>query len=445
MLAAFLKNEILTITKRTSLQAPFFERLATVGLRLDTQLPSTWSNIPEDETMCNFRTYLCLVLLIAAYPLRAAEFAPIHSPDKFAWDLFIELSHPALKGKPGMPDTNKKLGDDGETVWESWARAQDVFRGDGCKPGDWGYWLTGPNTDTVRQPASKVDFVMQMNAKPNSINILFDPKEPLAETRMNKEAYDFIVENGLHTIEGQEAFHEQGKVIDLPIEAREIKSAWRILNDQEARSGRFHTHRNENETYGLIALHIITKDLPQWFWSTFEHVDNPDIDVRDLDNDVRWLDRHTNGGEPDKLPVAIQKTKWQNYRLKGTQVDFVSLDGRETNLANAIIERGFMGSSSCISCHARATIGPPLAKLGEGKERRANRLPIFEEIQFVRLNPEDPKSKRARFIRGWMGAPTPDLFYDSDAGSLLSPTRKYTQTDFMWSFFRAQSSERCEP
>ena len=28
-------------------------------------------------------------------------------------------------------------------------------------------------------------------------------------------------------------------------------------------------------TFGLTALHITTKDLPNWLWATFEHVDNP--------------------------------------------------------------------------------------------------------------------------------------------------------------------------
>lgn len=148
-------------------------------------------------------------------------------------------------------------------------------------------------------------------------------------------------------------------------------------------------------------------------------------------------------GDPEKIPTEIKGTKWENYRLKGTQIDFVTLDGRPTILANAIIERGFMGSSSCVSCHAHASIGSPDPRFGSDPDRRASRLPIFKDIRTQSLDPTKPNSKRARFITGWTGTPDPTLFYDRNPGSQLSPTRKYTQTDFMWSFFRAVSDKKC--
>ena len=47
------------------------------------------------------------------------------------------------------------------------------------------------------------------------------------------------------------------------------------------------------------------------------------------------------------------------YRLKGAQVDFTDRTGRPTIVGNSITEAGFVSTSSCITCHARASIGAP--------------------------------------------------------------------------------------
>lgn len=427
----------------------------------------------EDAMLTRQTRLLCIVALIAGVGFQqkgyAAEFDPIHHPDKYAWQLFIELSHPAHPSEAGLPDPDKQLGEPGDTVWETWALAKrDVFK-DGCLPGEWGNWMGQALVEapSARDPISKADLVQSILEPDRSAKFFFDPTGPFSETRMNQAAYEFIKDNGLYSLEGQEKYHREHRLIDLPIPAMEIKSAWRVLTPEEAQSGRFHTNTADGNTFGLIALHIITKDLPEWFWATFEHVDNPDIDIRDVDRDIRWLDRHTNGGDPDKLPPEIKGTKWENYRLKGTQTDFVTLDGRPTLLANAIIERGFMSSSSCVSCHARATIGsPPPECIADSKERppecddecakkckvkrSGNRLPVFKDTQLRFLDPKspqdpnDPTAKRSRFIVGWTGAPDPTQFFERDQFSQISAKRKYTQTDFMWSFIRAKSEKNCE-
>jgi hypothetical protein len=175
--------------------------------------------------------------------------------------------------------------------------------------------------------------------------------------------------------------------------------------------------------YGLTALHIITKDIPQWFWSTFEHVDNPDIDVR---IGTQFVDRHTNGGQ--NLPPEVLNTKWQNYRLKGTQTDFVDLTGEPTILANAIIEQGFQGTSSCITCHSRAAI-----------DQSGSNPPVFEKITVRSLHPElgPPNGIFAQFT-GSIGAPDPRLFNGTEPLDV-----KFTQLDFMWSMTSANPKGEC--
>ena len=60
--------------------------------------------------------------------------------------------------------------------------------------------------------------------------------------------------------------------------AKEVKAQWRRISATD--KPRYHWTEivaadGTRRIYGLTALHIITKDLPNWFWATFEHVDNP--------------------------------------------------------------------------------------------------------------------------------------------------------------------------
>ncbi len=86
-----------------------------------------------------------LTLTLACYFLStgqnvAQDLHPaLNNPDKFAWGLFVAINHPAdLNAERGTPDKNKKLGDPGVTVWETWKLARtEVFLPNACKPSDW--------------------------------------------------------------------------------------------------------------------------------------------------------------------------------------------------------------------------------------------------------------------------------------------------------------------
>src|SRR6185436_9137713 len=63
--------------------------------------------------------------------------------------------------------------------------------------------------------------------------------------------------------------------------AKEVKARWRRLKS-ESDKARYHWRSipmrqpdgsTVNEAWGLVALHIITRDLPNWFWSDFGHID----------------------------------------------------------------------------------------------------------------------------------------------------------------------------
>lgn len=159
----------------------------------------------------------------------------------------------------------------------------------------------------------------------------------------------------------------------------------------------------------LVSFHVSSKDTPNWVWATFEHVANPgrcdytgcndsfgytSPDATIGPNQLRnytapkmacdnlplpsWVfdtEKQYEGGQitpklaaifresqigtgPESMPPSPVDPRWLNYRLKGSQVDFSDAMGRPTRLANSVTEAGFTNSSSCITCHARASIGP---------------------------------------------------------------------------------------
>jgi hypothetical protein len=118
---------------------------------------------------------------------------------------------------------------------------------------------------------------------------------------------------------------------------------WTTFKDQEG---------NE-QLWGLTGLHITTKDLPNWFWTTFEHVDNRDGWVN------ASVDAHACPDAPencDAVPEELKGTKWENYRLRGTQTNFIDVRGRTIVLANSQLENGIEERSSCMTCHSEAAL-----------------------------------------------------------------------------------------
>jgi hypothetical protein len=290
------------------------------------------------------------------------------APNKHAWDLFLLLNHPAadpVKGR-GLPDLSKKIGAPGSvTVWETWRLARtEVFLTDDKKPPNWDdLTLPGSPTDPanhgkVPEP-NKPDLLKAPVAARQGPHVLFDPPDGIfqghggfGETRMNRAAYEFILREHLYSAAGAmdyaKAFlAKQKPAVTFPPDAIEIKVAWRELTPAEMTSGadkNFYVASLAGKTYGLVTLHIITKEVPNWFWATFHHVSNP-----------------ASGKEiPDTFgrPAALNGTVWQNYVLGGVQTEFITTTGTKILLSDAFLEKGFE-SSSCITCHANATIGPP--------------------------------------------------------------------------------------
>jgi hypothetical protein len=305
-----------------------------------------------------------------------------NAPSKHAWNLFQLANHPAQDPKlgRGLPDLSKKIGAPGTTVvWETWRLSEtEVFLEKGIKPPAWDDLTLpgGPVTGKVPEP-SKSELLKILKSKPaiknsqgvkaflaSNLKPMFDPIDGVfagqggfGESRMNRATYEFVRDNGLYSIEGQQRYASDfiaGKkpAISFPVDAMEVKAAWIEFTESDLKAGKdktFYTAEFKRKKFGLAALHIITKDMPNWFWATFHHKDAPIPEPQ--------FGHGIGNGDKFGTPPAVKGTIWENYQLGGTQTEFVDSMGQPTMLSDALIEKGFV-QSSCISCHARATASP---------------------------------------------------------------------------------------
>jgi len=250
---------------------------------------------------------------------------------------------------------------------------------------------------------------------------LSNPDEPATlEVRLNRASYDFIRSRGLYNVAGLTAAYEEAvsrgapDAIQFPTAAKAVKAEWKDLGARPAPAilARYHWRRIGGHVWGLTGLHIVTKDLPTWFWADFEHVDDPlPAGEPSVDSTTRGASAPARGGV-DGERRELSGSKWAYYRLRGVQIGFTDARGAPTRLSDAMLEQSFE-HTSCMTCHARATIGVQGGRL-------------------VRLNPNpahfDDDQGRPPAIadasNGDLGPPAASLF-GKDRLTFL-------QTDFIW-------------
>lgn len=373
-------------------------------------------------------------------------------PSKHAWNLFISLNHPALSKTiaRGVPDCSKPFGTPGTTsVWETWRNARsEVYLSNGAEPPLW---------DDTTLPDEKPGQVPALPRMAGAPGPLFSPVDGIfhgaggfGETRMNRSTYEFVRNQCLFSVEGQQRYAaavQAGKkpIIQFPSDSIEAKAAWRDFDDKddpvpvEKRSS-YYTAEFQGKKFGLVALHILTKDLTNWFWATFHHKD----DKADAFN------------TPDTYgpPAQVAGTVWENYRLGGAQTDFTLPTGEATILSDHYIEATFL-RSSCMTCHATASIsrvivtppppGRPFTSMpnGEGQTKSICALSPYltgdDLKQCKAVLGEDaykPGTGTLLVERG-----VPDFRWFQKDGNAF-----YLQTDFVWSIpFRGRSEAAPPP
>ncbi len=397
---------------------------------------------------------------------------PANFPDKFAWKLFLEVNRKAqnqspIDGKPGSPVSN-------DAVWETWADDPQTFPSDPdpANPPRWPASGQAEKKAKTLAPALRRRLELLRGARgrgvqAEAVNIGKLPPGGFSapdgsgvgeEVHRNKVTFDYIVSNGLWYQQGIAAFFEKAakaagddvdfasKIVNLPRSSIEVKANWIVIEEKD--KSKFHWNYNASgQLLGLVAMHIISKDLPDWFWCTFEQVDNPGRgDFIGIHDSFGVTPAHTpshtdKAGSP--YPAEAMKepllrlfeeygyqgewaAEYKNYRLKGSQIDFTDGPGRSLLLGNSVTENGFVPSASCITCHSRASVN------AQGKSG----LPIFGEQALLPLIDQDSLQP----VLTYNGPPDPNWFFlNSGFGSSLSNL----QTDFIWAIpLRAQPSRK---
>jgi hypothetical protein len=319
------------------------------------------------------------------------------APSELAWRQFAYVNAPQGAGGAGAA-----------TLWETWASAEEVF----ANPDETPLWPSAP-----RSAGSEPDLVQQtlLRAVARHGNesgderrvtrVPADSSDDVAEVRYDRTAFDWIVLKQLWYLQGQQKWFDlyamkQPVDVDFPDGSTLIKATWKAIAEND--KPRFHWRTEDGRTWGLTALHVTTKILPGWFWATFEHAENPGYSIVAHPDPFGLEDGRPSPALLDLMSRAgLDTSVWRNYRLDGTQTEYVERDGSPVVLGNSIIEAGFTASSSCRTCHVRASIG-----------ERGTRLSF------------DPL----------VGSPEPEWFVTP----AHPPARLFLRLDYAWSLARAK-------
>ena len=216
-----------------------------------------------------------------------------------------------------------------------------------------------------------------------------DPPPVIAEeVRRNRPMFDYIVGNHLNNRAGLAAAYASSMKVEMPTTSVAVKGDWvpvpamlrwiPEIGSLENLHKLYYTGVSDGVEYALVALHVSSRQNPNWVWGTFEHFMNPgradEIGSCDTFGAVTPVTRpnlkaiNTQYGPSPKTPALLElmakahlSPVWNNYCLKSTQVDFVAPDGTPYALGNSVIERivgnGTVAASSCITCHFYASFG----------------------------------------------------------------------------------------
>ena len=355
---------------------------------------------------------------------------------------FQYVSFPATPNQRGVIDPNGTLGN-GPAVWETMKNSTEIYRPLGATPCPWEAVCELP--DGVTPPTTQQ--LQDQFGPTNSTWLHFLLSDSMIDgqkitdahsqfirfnVRCNQDYFNYVTADAgypLYSTEGQEAARTDPNFnFDFPVNTYEVKAAWRILGKDDVDSrywtayGAYYDEAQvlQFAKIGLTALHVISHVTPNWVWMTFEQVDNPTATYtyflgEKSERSPIGPNTTTNsaaGRLNEQLQQLTKGTKWQYYQVIGWQADEHDSNGEPIVLANANIETYFPQTSSCMSCHAMANIGPP-------DNRRLNMWQTDNSG-----------------IRGRVG----DIDFQAIAGK-LAPGQTFKQMNFVWSLREAQSTQ----
>jgi hypothetical protein len=260
------------------------------------------------------------------------------------------------------------------------------------------------------------------------------------ETRHNKATFDFIVQNNLYKVSGLKAAF--GKNLSFPVDSIEVKANWVAVNDIPNFTNNqvtvaqvpqlYHVNSAGGVQFALVAMHVISKLVPNWTWATFEHRFNParcDIlgckDAFGAQTAFVPSNPAANQGYPDciKTPAltamlasANIEPVYVNYCLKGSQADFVDNVGLDIRVGNSVTEDTFVATASCMTCHGRSLF-----------DRNGKTMSVAGFLSFTSNGPIGPLGP---LLPAWYFSfnSTPPIFEGKPGLTQIA-----TSADFVWS------------
>ncbi|MFT5891822.1 MAG: hypothetical protein ACI9Y7_001929 [Dokdonia sp.] len=282
--------------------------------------------------------------------------------------------------------------------------------------------------------------------------------------------FEYIQKMGLYN---QNKVYEMARTnsINFPSDAMMIKAQWLPIDELEADGkdvamyyqkvisgyNAVDTIVTKKTKMGLVAFHLVTHELPNWVWSTFEHSSNVGLcDYIGCKDDFgctqRYIPPHKDVNKGYDIGKTTPKLKalfkefgvpnvFENYRLKGSQTEYTSTQGDTLLLGNSILEANLVTSSSCISCHARATVNN--IKNSDGQRGNLGMFIIdstqgsIDLASTINFQTASDTTTLGFHPVAYSGTPVPEDYLTSTS----DPDSTYYQTNFMWQL--AQHAKPC--
>jgi hypothetical protein len=358
--------------------------------------------------------------VVVAVPAKAGVVeGKAENSDTFIWKLFTDLVAPVSKDRPSP------------VIFETWASDKDTFS---AQP----HWpkagepmelqrsvLAETKTlgnDSPANPHPETELLAKIHASISSATSLThnteaatrlevqkidvnceeppgaavggfptgDPSLCIAEqVSRNYPQWNYIVSNHLNTQAGLKEAYAKSINVEMPTDSVAIKGDWVPLpallkwvpqiGDVSNIKKLYYTAVVAGTEYALVAMHVSSRQNPNWVWGTFEHQLNPGrcdyigcfdsfgaLTAEIVPNKSAVNTQYGACPKTEQLKTLMASANlapvWGNYCLKSTQVDYMAADGTPFALGNSVIEgvvgNGTVAASSCISCHAYASFGP---------------------------------------------------------------------------------------
>ena len=350
------------------------------------------------------------ILLLGACGSRSPT--PVTAPDEFAWRTFLESSRTVARG-------------DHRAAWEIWPDGEGLITNPAasCVPDERATKTLWESEETPLLPDASPEIKGPPAKKRARLPIAFEAEmvrppssgNPM-EVRFNRQLCDAVLDRDLHMVEGQEDAFRKHEDISFPDGSAAVKGMWQLVDLQNNKLPKdpacdiasFHSYPvNDHYVNVLLAIHLSFKHptTPNWFWATWEHQCVSKMDTFGTYAKSGMCCRDTFGrGRDGKPSHALNKllsqsragAEWLNYHLVGTQSDYEK-DGLPVILRNYSIEGTTPVSSSCMTCHSRAStdyIDRPLGYLADVKGKPVSLNGRPQPSWYT-----DPVSFTRRFIR----------------------------------------------